>query len=296
MASLYIKDKQKLRGIRYMLLSIAVINAIDMIILNIISDFFDNPIPVYINALIIGLTAYVVPIVIYARINSITVKTASERFKLKSCDTSILLFVALLGVAWQFVMVVINLPINIVTGVSETYSMSGPGELFADIVLIAIIPAFFEEFLFRGIVDGSMEEMNPKAGMIFSSVMFAILHGDVYGFAGYLLMGLILSIIARRTGSLYGAMVFHLMNNITALLLAYYNADLVYEPILTIGLFASGIVIFAVMFTLFIKATKKQKCEKKIKTSQLLGQSFVNVPILLSIAAVVITNIIVEMV
>ncbi len=279
-----------------MLLSIAVINAVDMIVLSIISDFFDNPIPVYINTLIIGLTAYVVPIVIYAKTNKITTQTAAERFRLKPCDPYALIFVALLGICWQFVMVVINLPINLITGVSENYLMSGPAELFAAIVVIAVIPSFFEEFLFRGIVDGSMEEMNIKAATIFSSVMFAILHGDVYGFVGYLFMGLILSAIARRTGSLYGAIVFHLMNNLTALLLAYYNTELGYEPVLTIGLFISGIICFVVLFSLFIKATKQPKYETKIKTSQLLGQSFVNIPILLSIAAVIITNIIVGMV
>ncbi len=277
-----------------MLLSIAVINAIDMIILSIISDFFENSIPVYINALVIGLTAYVVPIVVYAKTNSITAKTVAERFKLKSCDASALMFVALLGVAWQFVMIVINLPVNLITGgETDPYILESLWEVFAAIVVVAVIPSFFEEFLFRGIVDGSMEEMNVKASTIFSSVMFAILHGDVYGFLGYLFMGLVLSSITRRTGSLYAAIVFHLMNNVTAVLLAYYNAELIYEPVLTIALFAGGIICFGILYALFVKATKKPEYETKIKTSQLLGQSFVNVPILLSIASVIITGILV---
>lgn len=276
-----------------MLLSIAVINAVDIIVLSIISDFFENSIPVYINALVIGLTAYVVPIVIYAKTNKINTKAAAERFRLKGCDSFALLFSALLGVGWQFVMVVINLPVNLIIGTSEPYILSGVGELLAAIIVIAVIPAIFEEFLFRGIVDGSMEEMNTCAATVFSSVMFAVLHGDIYGFLGYLFMGLVLSSIVRRTDSLYAAMVFHLMNNVTALFLAYYNAELMYEPALTIGLFAGGIICFAGLFTLFVKATRKPKLEPKIKTSQLLGQSFVNVPILLGVAVVVLTTVIV---
>ncbi len=295
MASLYVKDKQRLRGIRYMLLAIAVLNGVLNLILNIISGFFETPLSVYINALIIGIIAYIVPIYIYAKTNSVTAKTAAERFRLKRCEPSILIFSALLGVSWQFVMIVINLPINLIIGVSEPYVFDGIWELLVSIAVIAVIPSFFEEFLFRGIVDGSMEEMNTEAATIFSSVMFAILHGDMYGFLGYLIMGVVLSVIARRTDCIYAAMVFHLANNTTALLLGYFNSELNYAPALTIGLFVGGIICFAALFILFVKATKVTKRETKIRTTHLLGQSFVNIPILICIAVVILTRIIAEM-
>ena len=143
------------------------------------------------------------------------------------------------------------------------------------------MPAIFEEFLFRGIVDGSMSELNSRAAVIFSSVMFAVLHADIYNFVGYIIMGVIMTGLVRRTGTVYSAMIFHFANNITALLLGFFNSELVYTPILTITIFAVGVIGFAIVFATFKSVTKKPEKVKAISTSTLLGQSFINIPILL---------------
>lgn len=295
MASVYIEDKKKLKGIRTMLLAVAVINAVVTIIIGLISSFFENPIPFYLQALITGILAYITPIIIYARSNGITAKVASERFCLTGCSRFLLFLAAIMGICWQFVMVVINLPFNLFSGSAEGYLIGSVGELIAVIIIICAIPAVFEEFLFRGIVGGAISEFNTKAAAIFSATMFALLHADICGFVGYLCMGLVLFAVVRRTNSLYAAMIFHFFNNATAVFLAYFNAELQFEPALTIGLFIGGVLGFLILYALFMMGTQKRAAVCKLKASHMLGQNFVSVPSLLCLAVVVVTAVLVRM-
>ena len=295
MASVYIEDKKKLKGIRTMLLTIAVINSLVTIILGLISSFFEQPVPVYLQALITGVLAYVIPIIIYARNNGVTARVASERFCLRSCEPFLLILVAVMGICWQFVMVVINLPFNLIFRTAEAYTLNSVGELITATIVVCAIPAFFEEFLFRGIVGGTMSEFNTKAAAVFSATMFALLHADVCGFVGYLCMGLILFTVVRRTSSLYAAMIFHFANNATAVLLAYFNSELQFEPALTIGLFIGGIFGFLILYALFMMGTSRKAAVCKLKTSHMLGQNFVSVPSLLCVAVVVVTAVLIRM-
>lgn len=286
MATVYLKTKQKLRGIRWMLLAVTVINVLTVLVLRMIGSFFDDSLPTYLEALITGLCAYVIPISIYAKIDEVTAKAAAERFCLKPCRWWMLALAALMGVGFQFVMIVADLPLNMLFNNATSYTPLSPAELAAAIFVIGIIPAIFEELLFRGIVLGAMSELNSRAAVVFSTVMFALMHGDVYSLIGYILMGIVLATVLRRTDSLYAAMVFHFTNNTTALLLGYFNSELTYAPTATIKLFAAGVLEFAAVFTIFIALTKRKEQNNKIKTSVLLGQNFISIPVLLCIAIV----------
>lgn len=294
MATSYIKNKQRLKGIRYMLLSIAAVNALITIVLGLISSFFAEPIPMYLQSLIIGLCAYLIPLVIYAKTNGVTAQAAEEMFYLRKSKKSLLLLSLFLGICWQFVMVVINLPVSLILNGSDSYMPQSVLELAAAIFVVGVIPAVFEELLFRGIVDGSMSEFNTQTAVIFSSVMFAVLHADIFGFMGYIFMGAVMTTIVRRTDSVYSAMLFHFANNTTALLLGYFSADLAYTPILTITIFAIGVIGFGILYSILTAVTKKPAPVKKIKTATLLGQSFINVPILLCILFIVVTLIVIR--
>jgi len=296
LASEYIEDKHKLKGIRTMLLVVAVVNGVIAIIFSLISSFFEEPVPVYIQVFVAGILAYITPIVLYAKLNEVTAPVAAERFYLKGCSKVTMLLVGLMGIGWQFVMGIINIPLNLLVGNSAGYTMSSVWELVVAIIVIGIIPAFFEEFLFRGIVYGSMSEFNTKAAMIFSSVMFALLHADIANFAGYLVMGFVLCDIVRRTESLYATMMFHLANNITALLLTFYASEIQYEPVLTLVMFVCGVLAFVITYILFSRLFKTTKSADRIKTSQLLGQSFISIPIILCIAVIMVTAFIVSVI
>ena len=68
-----------------MLLAVTAINVVLTTLLGLLLSFKEVEIPQYIRALIIGLGAYLIPIMIYAFRNGITAKAAEEKFCFKGC-------------------------------------------------------------------------------------------------------------------------------------------------------------------------------------------------------------------
>lgn len=296
MASVYVKEKKKLRGIRGMLLAVTAVNVVLTTLLGILLSFQEIAIPQYIRALIIGVGAYLIPIMIYAFRNGITAKAAEEKFCFKGTGLSGIIAAVVFGIGCQFAQIAINLPLSALIDSTAVYIPSSVGELCAAIAIAALLPAVFEEFLFRGIVYCSMAELNTTAAAVFSSVMFAIMHADISCAPGYLIMGFSLAYLMRRSGSLYAAMAFHFANNTVALLLAYYNDALWYSPETMVALFVCGIIAFAAGILAVGGVYKKDGIEKSKKTgtATLLGQSFISVPVILCVALTIAAGILLK--
>ncbi len=278
----YREGKHRLRSIRWMLFWIVAVQTAVTGVIALISSFFSAPPPAWVQILLIELFAYLVPLSLYARQNRLlTAKTARERFGLCVCKRYLWPFVILGGIGCQFVMIVLNLPVNLLLGQVDDVLPQTVPELLASLVAVAVIPAFFEEFLFRGIVYGVMKEFNTRAALLFTTVMFALMHGSVSGFLGYLFLGWALVVVLSRTGSLYACMAFHLVNNLTALLLSWFSYRLSYLPGTTLFLFVLGILAAALGYLGIVRMTKEKQETKLLETKELLGQSFLSLPIVL---------------
>lgn len=286
----YREGKHRLKSIRWMLFWIAAIQTLAIGVFSVLSEIFSVSPPFWIQMLIIELSAYLFPIILYARENKLlTLKEARERFGLCPCQKNLWLLVALAGIGCQSVMVILNLPVTLMLGQEDGYIPQSILELMLAIVIVGAIPAFFEEFLFRGIVFGVMKEVNDKAAVIFTTLMFAFMHGNIAGFLGYLFLGWASVLILKKTGSLYACMTFHFVNNATALILSYLSPALLYMPTVTIIIFIIGIILAIGVFGYFMVTHKHQRPVRLIKTSVLLEQSFVNLPIILCIICVLFT-------
>ncbi len=283
----YREGKHKLKSIRWMLFFVVVVQTAVTMVAGLISSFFAVPPPVYLQMLVIELLAYLLPISLYAKENRLlTVREAREGFGLKRCRNTLIPWIILAGFGCQFVMIVLNLPLNLLLGQSDGFIPQTPWELAMAILVLGIVPAVFEEFLLRGIVYGVMAEFNSRVALLFTTVMFALMHGSPAGFVGYLFLGAMLVLLLRRTGSLYACILFHLVNNVTALLLSYFSNELFDTPVGTLQLFAFGVAVFAVGWIVLSTITKRKKSVMRIATGEFLGQSFVNLPILLCIVSI----------
>ncbi len=283
----YREGKQRLRSIRWMLFWIAAVQTAVTALVAVVSSFFSVPPPSWLQILLIELFAYLIPLSLYARENRIlTAKTARERFGLCPCKRYLWGFVILGGIGCQFVMILLNLPVNLLLSQGEAVVPVTVPELFASILVVGMIPALFEEFLFRGIVYGVMKEFNTRAAMIFTTLLFALMHGSITGFFGYLFLGWALILVLRRAESLYACMAFHLANNVTALLLSWFSSRLLYYPAATIWLFAIGIFGAGIAFLGLVRMTKPEKETALMENKELLGQSFLSLPVLLCLFCV----------
>src|SRR5688572_32690696 len=79
------------------------------------------------------------------------------------------------------------------------------GDLIINIIVIALIPAFCEEMLFRGALQRVVIHLtkNPWAGIIITAIVFSALHMQFQGFLPRMFMGIVLGALYWYSGSLW---------------------------------------------------------------------------------------------
>ena len=85
--------------------------------------------------------------------------------------------------------------------------------------VFAVTPAVCEEFFFRGFVLGSLHRLSAVMAIVVSSILFGLMHVltsnvlMVERFLPTALIGVLLAVIALRTGSIWPGMIFHAIHN-----------------------------------------------------------------------------------
>ncbi len=99
--------------------------------------------------------------------------------------------------------------------------------LLPALLVIALLPAIFEETVFRGLQTGVLaEEGWHPAGLIFlSGALFSLFHGNPEQTVYQFLCGAAYALLALRSGSVFPTMLAHFSNNAVILTLASFGMD-----------------------------------------------------------------------
>lgn len=97
---------------------------------------------------------------------------------------------------------------------------SGTLNLIINILIMAILPAIGEEFMFRGIIQKHLIEWTkkPHIAIIISAIIFSSIHFQFYGFFPRLLLGMLFGYLVFYSGSLWPAIFAHFFNNLMAVI------------------------------------------------------------------------------
>ena len=95
------------------------------------------------------------------------------------------------------------------------------GWLFANIAILALLPAISEELIYRGIILNGLRRFGVVKAIFFSALIFAFAHGSLMQFFYQLILGIVLGFVLVKTGSLIASMVVHFLNNLTVVVLNY---------------------------------------------------------------------------
>jgi len=92
--------------------------------------------------------------------------------------------------------------------------------LFA-LLVIAILPAVGEEFLFRGIIQNRLKTIfsNPHVAIWLTGFLFSFIHFQFFGFIPRMFLGVLFGYIYYWSGNLWLPILMHFVNNAVTLLL-----------------------------------------------------------------------------
>ena len=107
--------------------------------------------------------------------------------------------------------------------------MDNPFDLMVNLLMIAVLPAIGEEFLFRGVLQNFLGEwlQKPQAAIVIASALFSAFHFQFYGFLPRFFIGLFLGYLFYWSGNLWYPILAHFLNNAFQVLMVYLgNIDL----------------------------------------------------------------------
>lgn len=84
---------------------------------------------------------------------------------------------------------------------------------WVNLLFVAVLPAFFEEFIFRGIIFHSYRKAGILKGAIYSGILFGLVHLNLNQFSYAFAMGIIFALLIEATGSIFAPIIFHFIIN-----------------------------------------------------------------------------------
>ncbi len=134
-------------------------------------------------------------------------------------------------------------------------------------VSTALVPAFCEEFLFRGTILANLRPFGQGVALVASSVLFGLMHQNPYQLLYTTAAGLILGYAYIKTNSIWCPTLIHFFNNAFSVTeqVIQANADesvaSIIVPIMDVSVIVIGFISFAV-FLAYDRKKQKNKYEK----------------------------------
>jgi membrane protease YdiL (CAAX protease family) len=107
--------------------------------------------------------------------------------------------------------------------VTSLASMKTTADLIISLVVLAFLPAMFEEMFFRGGLQQTMIGITRNAfwGILITSILFSAIHLSYYGFLPRAFLGVVLGYIFYYSKNIWLNITVHFLNNAVAVLQMY---------------------------------------------------------------------------
>lgn len=142
--------------------------------------------------------------------------------------------------------------------------------LFFNLFMIAGLPAFAEELLFRSVLQTFLTKKckNLHIGIIITALIFSFVHFEFYGFVARFILGILLGYMFCLSGTIWIPMMMHFVNNATAVFVYYldYNGY-AYIDVDSFGsthnifIIIGSVLLIIILFRIVIRYHKKKLTE-----------------------------------
>lgn len=145
-----------------------------------------------------------------------------------------------------------------------------PDDLFGRIIYavsVAVIPALCEEVATRGVVMQPLRKYGDRFAIIASSIVFALLHGNLIQAPFALIAGMAMGYLACFTGSIWPCIAVHMLNNLYSVVVEFMINDITDEALLnkTYTVLLTWLyLVSGGMLLLFALFKNHRKLEKKV--------------------------------
>jgi len=132
-----------------------------------------------------------------------------------------------------------------------------------DIVLLfistALVPAFCEEFLFRGMILTNLLPYGKSNAIVLSALLFGLMHSNSEQYLYTVVAGLVMGYVYVKTRSIWASTLMHFFNNFISVLqsVIYEKADPYIADVVTTIIDCAIFIVGTVFIFIIIKNIKK---------------------------------------
>lgn len=130
------------------------------------------------------------------------------------------------------IMLLLLMPLmTLVNAISLKYVVNSSQDIMTELVFnnplwlsmlaIAVMPCIFEELVYRGVFFNEYRKLSPIIGIVLSSMMFGIMHGNFNQFSYAFVMGIIFTLVIEATDSIISSSIMHFLINSQSVVLLY---------------------------------------------------------------------------
>ncbi len=207
-----------------LVLSLIIQLLLRLIVKLVLSSALSIPIVYYIELIIVSTLSIFLPAYLYLK--------DKNREYFTDCFSGVkpnmLMAVCLLiGLFGQYASILVNIPSVLLVkkfgGVITSYNLpvNSFGMFLMAIFSVCVLPAVFEEVMFRGVVFNYFRQYGKKAAILISSFLFALMHCDFTNFFATFLIGAICAYTVSKTNRIVYSMIIHFMVNFVSLSSSY---------------------------------------------------------------------------
>ena len=181
---------------------------------------------------------------------------------------AILCIVAFMPIATLFVNALIAMGFKV--GPQMSY-VSSTGLYILSIIVIAAMPAFAEEIMFRSFVARGLRKFGIICALLVSSLIFALAHSSLLQLVHQIFLAMVLMTIYFATKSIYASMIVHFFNNFIALTVNFImlkttgseniNIGLTGAPLVftMLGISLAGIIALVLVMWAYLYISRKRQ-------------------------------------
>lgn len=127
-------------------------------------------------------------------------------------------------------------------------------EYFVLLLIVAGSAGICEELLFRGLIMRGYQNLGKWHSIVFTAVLFSMLHINIQNVLGPLFLGIVLGYVVYTTNSIFAGMIGHFMNNAISVTVSFLIMQLPMAknaPMQDIsqGMMLQGLILWAVILS-----------------------------------------------
>ena len=179
--------------------------------------------------LLVNMVVYVLVLPIPALITAVACKSRIHPFPTRKTNGGLLVCLCLVGMGLSVLSNLLSgYLMDFLTALGVPYpEFPDTMELTAtslvlNIISTAVFPAFAEEIIFRGYLQGALKPFGNGIAIVLSALLFGLFHGNIVQVPFAFLMGLMFGWLFASTGSIWPGVAVHFGNNLMSVLLDYF--------------------------------------------------------------------------